>query len=156
MAELTKEIIDAIKDKESIKVLATIDGRGFPHVVAKGSINVDDKNRLYWYELLESSVTNRNAIYALWFNKWVAINIITKDKKSYQIKGYPYETLVNGKEYQTAYIKAQTNNPENDLAAVYFIKPEEITEETYSKRKETEEKAHPLYIHLDRLTARYK
>lgn len=156
MAELTKEIIDAIKDKESIKVLATIDGRGFPHVVAKGSINVDDKNRLYWYELLESSVTNRNAIYALWFNKWVAINIITKDKKSYQIKGYPYETLVNGKEYQTAYIKAQTNNPENDLAAVYFIKPEEITEETYSKRKETEEKAHPLYIHLDRLIARYK
>lgn len=153
MVELTKKIIDAINDKDSIKVLATIDGRGFPHVVAKGSINVDGKNRLYWYELLESSVTNRNAIHALWFNKWVAINIITKDKKSYQIKGYPYETLVNGKEFQDAYIKAQLSNYENDLAAVYFIKPEEIIDETYSIRKETEEKAHPLCIHLDRLAA---
>lgn len=150
-AELTKEIIDALRDKDSIKVVATVDGRGFPHVVAKGSVNIDDEGRLYFWELLESSVTNRNTIHALWFNKWIAVNVITKDKKSYQIKGYPYKTLVNGKEYQKAYVKAQEINPEFDLAAVYFIRPEEIIEESFFVRKTEEEKKHPLYIHLDRI-----
>lgn len=148
-AELTNEIIEAIKDKDSIKVVATVDGRGFPHVVAKGSLNIDDEGRLYFWELLESSVTNRNTIHALWFNKWIAVNIITKDKKSYQIKGYPYKTLVNGKEYQKAYVKALERNPENDLAAVYFIRPEEVINESYPVRKAEENLKHPLYIHLD-------
>jgi len=155
MAELSQEIITAIKDKDSIKVLATVDGRGFPHVVAKGSINVDENGQLYFWELLESSVTNRNTIHALWYNTYVAINVISKDRKSWQIKGVPYKTLVNGKEYQAAYLKAQERNPENDLAAIYYIRPEEVIEESYPVRKAEEDAKHPLYIHLDRLAGKF-
>jgi len=151
MAELTQEIIDAIKDKDSIKVLATVDGRGFPHVVAKGSINIDENGQLYWLELIESSVTNRNAIHALWYNTQVAITIISKERKSWQIKGIPVKTLINGAVYEEYYVQTQERNPINDLAAVYYVDIKEVIDQAYPVRKATEDKAHPLYVHLDKL-----
>lgn len=149
--EITKEIIDAIEDPESIKVLATIDRHGVPHVVAKGTISVTEDGQIRYYELLESSQTNKNVTYALWFDRQVAINIITKDKKSYQIKGIPRRSLVAGKEYEKAYVSVLERSADNDLAAVYFIEPISVVEESYPVRLKEENEKHPLYIHIDRL-----
>ncbi|MBR6222928.1 MAG: hypothetical protein IKQ71_05785 [Lachnospiraceae bacterium] len=149
--EITKEIIDAIEDPESIKVLATIDRHGVPHVVAKGTISVTEDGQIRYYELLESSQTNKNVTYALWFDRQVAINIITKDKKSYQIKGIPRRSLVAGKEYEKAYVTVLERSADNDLAAVYFIEPVSVVEESYPVRLKEENEKHPLYIHIDRL-----
>jgi hypothetical protein len=149
--ELSQEIKDAIADKDSIKVIATISRQGVPHVVAKGSLTVTEDGQLTYWELLEGSQTNKNVTYALWFDKTVAINVITKDKKSYQIKGIPRKSLVAGHGYEKAYAAAQDRNPENDLAAVYYIEPTEVIEESYPVRLQEERKKHPLYIHLDKL-----
>lgn len=149
--EISQEVKDIIKDKDAIKVLASVDPSGNPHVVVKGSISVNEDGKIVYLELLESSRTNKNLVNSLWFDKKVAINVISQDNQSFQIKGKPVKILVAGHVYEEFYKQAQEEDPENDLAAVYIIEPEEITEETYSKRKETEEKKHPLYIHLDRL-----
>lgn len=149
--ELTQEVKDAIADPESIKVLASVDRHGEVHVVAKGSISVTEDGQIRYWELLESSQTNKNVTYALWFSKNVAINIITKDRKSYQIKGIPKRCLVAGHEYEEAYVVAQQRNEKNDLAAVYFIEPVKVQEESYLVRLAEENEKHPLYIHLDRL-----
>lgn len=149
--EISQNIRDAIADADSVKVLATIDRNGNPHVVAKGSITVAENGQIRYMELLESSATNKNVTYALWFDKQVAINIITKDRKSYQIKGVPVRSLIAGHEYEEFYQKAQERNPLNDLAAVYYIRPTEVIEESYPVRREQETKKHPLYVHLDRL-----
>lgn len=149
--EISQDIRDAIADADSVKVIATIDRDGNPHVAAKGSIEVAENGQIRYMELLESSVTNKNVTYALWFNRQVAINIITKDRKSYQIKGIPVRSLIAGHEYETFYQRAQQRNASNDLAAVYYIKPVEIIEESYPVRREQEAKKHPLYVHLDRL-----
>ena len=149
--EISQEVKDIISDKDTIKVIASVDLDGNPHVVAKGSISVNKEGKIIYLELLESSRTNKNLIGSLWFNKKVAINIISKDKRSFQIKGIPVKTLVAGHVYEEYYKQAQERNKDNDLAAVYIIEPEEVIEETYSVRKEIEEKKHPLYIHLDRL-----
>lgn len=149
--EISKEIRDAIADKDSIKVIATIDRHGVPHVVAKGSITITEDGQIRYWELLESSQTNKNVTYALWFDKTVAINIVTKERKSYQIKGIPRKCLVAGHEYEEAYIAAQERNENNDLAAVYYIEPVEAIDESYPVRLKEENEKHPLYIHIDRI-----
>lgn len=152
--ELSEEVKNALRDPGSVKVLASVDRDGRPYVVAKGSLSVDEEGRLYYLELLESSATNKNLIRSLWYDQWVAVNVITKDGRSYQIRGVPVKTLVAGRIYEAYYQKVQSQNPQNDLAAVYYIEPEEIREQTYQLRKEQEERKHPLYIHLDRLAAK--
>lgn len=149
--EISKEVQEAIEDPESIKVLATVDRHGNVHVVPKGSITVTEEGQIRYWELLEGSQTNKNVTYALWFDKQVAINIITKERRSYQIKGIPRKSLIAGHEYEEAYVAAQERSAQNDLAAVYYIEPTEVIEESYRVRLEEENKKHPLYIHLDRL-----
>ena len=84
--QLSKEIIDAINNPDSIKVVATISKEGIPHVTPKGSLTVDENGRIRFLELLEKSQTQKNLVYSIWFDKYIAINIITPDRKSYLIK----------------------------------------------------------------------
>ncbi|MBQ7148406.1 MAG: hypothetical protein IJR96_06615 [Pseudobutyrivibrio sp.] len=148
---LNDEVVEAINNPASIKVLASVDRQGNIHNVCKGSIRTTDDGQIKLWELLESSQSNKNLTYALWFNKEISINVITEDRRSYQIKGIPVKNLNAGREYEENYIKAQEKNPQNDLAAVYYIDPTEIIEESYLVRLEEEQKKHPLYIHLDRV-----
>jgi hypothetical protein len=149
--EISQEIRDIFKDKESIKILATSDENGIPHAVAKGSLFVDDNGDVVYLELLEKTISGRNLTHSLWFDRTVAVTVISKDRKSFQIKGIPYRTLISGKEYEKYYVEAEKFNPENDLAAVYYIRPTEVREETYSVRLKQQRERHPLYQHLDKI-----
>lgn len=149
--KLSQEIIEAIKNPDSIKVIASKDRHGDVHVVAKGSLSVAENGQIYFLELLEGSQNNKNLTYSLWFDQKVAINIITPDRKSYQIKGIPVKCLVAGSEFESYYRSVVEKNADNDLAAVYFIDPIEEKEESYIKRREEHSKRHPLYLHLDRI-----
>jgi hypothetical protein len=149
--KISQEIREIFADKDSIKVLATSDEHGVPHVVAKGSLFINDVGDVVYWELLEKTVSGRNLTHSLWFDRKVAVTVIAKDGRSFQIKGIPYRTLISGHEYEKFYIEAEKYNPENDLAAVYFIKPTEVREETYSVRLEQQRKRHPLYQHLDKI-----
>jgi hypothetical protein len=148
---LSEEVKNYIFDKDSVKVLATVDKFGNPHVVAKGSLTVDENGRLLYLELLESSRTNKNMIYSLWFEKKIAINIITPQRKSVLIRGKPVKTLIAGSVFEKYYAFVQQRDAENDLAAVYYIDVEEVIDESYPVRRAEENAKHPLYIHLDRL-----
>lgn len=148
---ISEKIKSYILDKDSVKVLATVDKHGNPHVVAKGSLTVDEEGRLLYLELLESSRTNKNMIYSLWFEKRIAVNIITSQRKSILIKGRPVKTLIAGEVFEKYYAFVQQRDSENDLAAVYYIDVEEVIDESYPVRRAEETAKHPLYIHLDRL-----
>jgi hypothetical protein len=149
--EISQEIREIFADKDSIKVLATSDEHGVPHVVAKGSLSVNDEGDVVYWELLEKTITGRNVTHSLWFDRQVSVLVIAKDGRSFQIKGTPYRTLISGKEYEKFYVEAENLNPENDLAAVYFIRPEIVREETYPVRLKQQRERHPLYQHLDKI-----
>ncbi|MGM9936921.1 MAG: pyridoxamine 5'-phosphate oxidase family protein [Candidatus Ornithomonoglobus sp.] len=150
--EISDELKEILADKDTVKVLASVDTEGNPHVAAKGSITLsEDNTQIIYMELLEASRTNKNLTAAIWFNNKVAINVISKDRRSYLIKGTPVKSLVAGRVYEEYYKKAQERNPENDLAAVYFINIEEVKNESYPVRLKEEQERHPLYVHLDRL-----
>lgn len=150
--KLEKEIIDLITGDKTLKVLATSDKDGVPHVVFKGSINIDGDGNIVYLELLESSKTNSNLVNSIWFRKKVAVTVKSEEGRSVQIKGTPVRCLITGPVFEQYYKLVRKRNEENDLAAVWIIEPEEIREETYKVRKVEEESKHPLLLHLDRLS----
>ncbi|MFU0826063.1 MAG: hypothetical protein ACFWTJ_00695 [Lachnoclostridium sp.] len=148
ISEELKKILD---HKNTLKLIASIDTNGVPHVTVKTSLNVTKNGELYYLEFFENSKTNKNLIGSLWFNKVVAINIVSEDRRSFLIKGRVKRTAIAGREFEKFYKDAQAQDEKNDLSAIYYIDPEEIREETFEVRREEEAKKNPLYIHLDRL-----
>lgn len=146
---INEQIIRAINDTSSIKFLATTDKDGVPHLVAKQSIHYKDGYIVY-LERLEGSKTNQNMTYSLWFDKTVAINILSSDGKSIQLKGVPRKMINAGSIFEDYY--KEINSIDNgDLAAVYYIEIHTISNECLEHREMEHSIKHPLYMHIDRI-----
>lgn len=149
--QLDSEIAALLNEKETVKVLATVDQAGNPHAVLKQTLHVDAAGNLVYLELLESSQTNKNLLRSLWFKRQVAVTIKTQDNRSYQITGTPVKALVAGPKFQEYYVSVRQQLGDTDLATVWIIEPEQVYDQTFSVRGEQEKQAHPNFIHLDRL-----
>lgn len=155
--EINEELINILSEPTSIKMLASLDEKGNINLVAKGSISLsEDKTELIYFELIEASRTNKNLTGSLWFNRQVAVNVVSKDGISYQIHGTPVRAVVAGKEFENAYKRVIVRNPANDLAAVYHIRIDSVKNETYPVRLAEAQKKHPLYVHFDKLIKKSK
>lgn len=149
--ELSKEVIQLLRDDTTIKAIATTDDKGVPHVVIKQSLHVNDEGELVYLELLESSQTNKNLVRSIWFNQKVAINLKGSEGISYQIKGSPIKAIISGPIFKKYYDEVREKLGDVDLATVWIIKPEELYNQSYQVRIRDEESQHPYFIHLDRL-----
>jgi len=149
--EISRELADIIADKDTLKVIASIDKNGDPHVVYKGSLSVNEQGYLEYYEVIETSQTNKNLTNSIWFNKKIAINILSKDKKSFQIKGIIYKAITSGKYFEKAYKQLHERPGSPDLSTVWIITPEKIIDESFAVRLKEETERHPHIIHLDKI-----
>jgi hypothetical protein len=150
-AQINKELKKILEDPASIKMIASVDLEGRPHVVVKGSISLNEAGQIQYLEFFENSRTNKNLLVSLWYNKPVAINVVSPDKRSFQIKGRAVRSIIAGREFEKYYIQARARDPDNDLSSIYLIDIDEVTEQTYRLRRAEEAERNPLYIHLDRL-----
>ena len=148
---LSEGIVAMINDPYSEKVLGTVGPDGEPHVVFKGSLRADREGLLEFYELIETSITNRNLVYSLWFNKVVTVNI-RSGKESIQIRTVPERVLTAGAEYEAAYRKLREDGRDIDLSGIWKLEPKDVRIQTFATRWEEEDAAHPILRHLDRLT----
>jgi hypothetical protein len=148
---LSKEIMALFSNNDSTKVLATVNSQGFPHAATKPFIKVNDDGNLLYLELVESSNTQKNLVSSIWFNQKVSISVSDTSGKSWQIKGRPVKTLITGPVFQYHYSDVREQLGDVDLSAVWVIEPEEVVNENIFVRHAEEEKAHPLFRHLDRL-----
>lgn len=152
MATIIKEEIQQyINAEDTIKVVASIDKNGIPHVVFKGSIHVNEDGNLEFYEILESSKNNQNFVHSIWFDKKVAVSILTADRKSYEIVGKPVKSITAGREFEQVYVSLREKLGDIDLAAIWTIAPETVKEETFRVRLQEQEDKYPILKHLDRL-----
>ena len=149
--ELSEQVKQAFEDKNTIKVLATVDKSGNPSSVFKGSLHITQDGLLEEYEVLESSQTNSNLVYSIWFDKNVSITLLTQDKKSYQIKAKPVKSITSGKYFEKAYVNLRESGKDIDLGAIWQFEPLEEKEITFAVRVKEDEEAYPLLKHLDRL-----
>lgn len=149
--KLTAEIINLFKKDDTTKVLATIDAKGFPHVVVKQSLQLDENGTVLYLELLESSQTNKNLVRSIWYDGKVSIILKGKAGESWQIKGKPVKAHITGALFQKHYLVVRNLLGDVDLAAVWEIEPEEVIDQSFKSRRVEEEQKHPLFTHLDRL-----
>jgi predicted pyridoxine 5'-phosphate oxidase superfamily flavin-nucleotide-binding protein len=151
--QLSPEAIAAFRSPDSVKIIATVGKDGAPHAVPKGLITILDDGSVVVYELLETSQTQKNLVYSIWFHKTVAVTAVTPDHKSYQIKGVPQKAIIAGQLFLDAYDKVQKLLGEDvDLSALWLITPETEREQTFSTRQAYERAAHPYEIHIDHIT----
>jgi len=152
MSKLPEELIALLNDTGSIKVIATIDGEGHPHVVVKGSLTTLDDETIVFAEGLEGSLSNKNLVRSIWFDKKVAINI-TKGLTSYQVKGRPYKYLITGRVFRQLLDRArERRGAEADIAGVWVITPEEVRNESPAVRSSLARDERGLFhSHLDLL-----
>lgn len=139
-----------LREEGAVKILATNDRHGNPHVVVDRTISLGEDGRIIYLELLETSESNSNLVHSLWFKKEVALYVADGDS-GYQIKGIPVRSIVSGPVFEEYYKRMLALDPDNDLSTVWIIEPRSVTNETYSRRRQEEREHHPLTMHLDRL-----
>lgn len=151
MPSLPGRLIELLKDPASIKVLSTTGAEGAPHAVVKGSLTTLDDRTIALAEELDSSVSNKNLVRSIWFDRTVAV-CVTNGALSYQIKGKPYRCLITGPVFKELLRRArERRGADADIAAVWIIKPLEVRDESPGVRRRDEEDRRPfLSRHLDR------
>lgn len=132
---INDELKSLCKNPNTIKALATTSKEGEIHIAYKESIHFNEEGDIQYYELIESSQTNKNMVASIWFKKQVAINILGENGRSYLIKGFPKKAIISGKEFQKYYEIVQQENAENDLSTVWIIEPIEIVEKVMKKEE---------------------
>jgi hypothetical protein len=114
-------------------------------------LHVGEEDKLVYLELLESSQTNKNLVGSIWFDRKVAVTLKGKNGVSYQIIGSPVKGIITGPEFQKYYVDIRKRLGDVDLATVWIIEPEKVTNQTFSVRKAEENARRPLFRHLDQL-----
>lgn len=149
-SSLSPEVVALLNDPATLKVLATVDGNGAPHAVFKDSLHVAD-GEIHLLELLESSTTGKNLVRSVWFDRPLAIALRAADGRQFQIKGRAVRTHITGALFQAHYRRLRQSDPDADLAGVWVIAPDAVTDQRPGPRRQDESAAHPGFIHLDRL-----
>ncbi len=144
-------IRELLEDTGTSKIVATTNEDGSPYAVVSPFLHLNHDGFLVHLELLETSITNRNLLRNLWFDKKAAINLTGKNGRSLLVKGVPVKAIISGQIFSQYYTKVRRDLGDVDLSAVWLIKPVEIINETYTERQIEEESQYPFSVHLDRL-----
>jgi predicted pyridoxine 5'-phosphate oxidase superfamily flavin-nucleotide-binding protein len=152
MIDLPRELKELLHSAASVKVLGTVASDGSPHVVLRDSIRLLDDGNIAFAEELDSSITSKNMVRAIWFDKIVTITL-GEGEKQYQIKGRPFKCLITGPLFKEFLLsEREKTDGDADIQAVWLITPIEVIHESRKARKEGEMKKDPFYnVHLDRL-----
>ena len=147
---LPKEVIRLLKSKDTKKVLATVDKNGIPNVAFKDSVDVNEDGNIEVTEFLETSRTNKNLTYSLWFDKTVAVSVWDETGAAYELKGIPVKVHISGPLFEQKYKEDLAIDPINDISGVWVIKPTEVRNQTYAERKKEQDEKYPIIGHLDK------
>ncbi|MDR1509267.1 MAG: pyridoxamine 5'-phosphate oxidase family protein [Synergistaceae bacterium] len=151
MSLLNRELINILQDDKSIKVIATVDEEGFPHVVQREDFKVLEDESIVFAEWRESSITNSNLVRAIWFGGRVALFVSNDENISYQIKGLPVRFDYVSPLYKEFYaVTRKKHGSDSDITGIWYIRPIEVRDENHKIRRKEEEIIHPYFRHLDR------
>jgi hypothetical protein len=148
---LDEEIKKIISCPDTIISLATAGADGSVHSAFKNSFRARGDGNLEYDEVIETSRTNGNLVYSIWFGKTVSISALAKNLRAFLITGRPVRAIISGREFRERYVAIREKLGDVDLAATWVIEPLSVAEQTFEKRRAEEEEAHPLLRHLDRL-----
>ena len=144
MIRLPKEITETLNDEETVKMLTTLDEKGFPHTVIKDTLKASEDGYLAYMELLETSQTQMNMLGSYWFKKDVSISLYNKKSGvAYQVKGEPYRFVYEGTLWDQFLQEVWKLMPDADPAGVWLIDPKLVINQDYKARREDQKRRRP-------------
>ena len=144
MAILSKEVVELLQDKQTVKVISTVSDTGELNASIKGSLMALEDGNLAYMELLETSQTQRNVLWAHLWNKSVSVLVYNPgNNQCYKIKGEPVKFLIMGPVWDIFLEETWKMLPEANPAGVWLIKPVEVVAADYFSRLEAEAKRLP-------------
>lgn len=148
MTELNQGVIDLINSGSSVKLLATVDGDGIPHVECNDFLQVVG-DKLHYLDFNEGSITSRNLTRSIWYDRLLAIVIRGQNGNTFQIKGKAIKNIVSGPLFQEHYVRVRNRFGDIDLCGIWVIKPEEVID--HGLRECPYIESNPTFVHLDRI-----
>ena len=146
MINFSKEMLEALDNPETVKVLTTIDEKGVPHTTFKDSMTILDEKYLAYMELTEFSNTSKNMLRSYWFKKMVTVGIFNaKQGVAYQIKGEPFKFFMEGEVWDRFLEKVWSKMPDTDPTGVWLIVPREIINQDFKVRRGEIAKTRPEF-----------
>lgn len=150
--QLSEQIVNLIEDEKTIKVVASVGKSGVVNGAVKQSLHINENGDIEFLEILESSDTNRNLIHSLWFGHNVSILLLGKNRESYELRGVPVRSIIEGAYFEKEYRKVQEKfQGEFDLATIWVVKITEVRDKNLKSRVQKEQEDYPIIAHLDRL-----
>ncbi len=134
------------------KVIATVSCDGVVHVTFKEMMFMEDSGKIILLEILEKSITNRNLTYSIWFNRPVAINMLSEEETSFHLQVIPTRAIISGKEFEAYYNYVQERLGNYDLSTVWLFELLEIRETSLQQRISENADIYPFIKHLDMIT----
>jgi len=145
------DIKQIINNPKTVKTVGTVGIDGVPHIAVKQTLHVNDEGKIQYIELFESSKSYRNITGSLWYAKKVSISLLSENKESYEIVGYPDQILISGREFEKAYTETLETKG-YDIAAIITIIPESVENNSPNIKFAEQDKTRLFYKHLDRLS----
>ena len=150
MAILNEELIGLIGNKNSIKIVSSLDKEGVINSAPKGSLEISADNELTYVEVLESSKSYSNIVYSIWFDKAVSVLVVGENREAYLIHGHVKKILACGREYEEYYRRYQEARG-FDIAAAVKLSVDDVQDLNLAKGIERQKKEHPFFSHYDSL-----
>jgi hypothetical protein len=132
MAALSAEIIEALGDPTTARVLTTTRRDGTPHAVFADWLIAPDPNTLAYLEPFELSRTSANLLHHLWEERRVSIALFNADRRvRCEISGTPSRVVSEGPLWDQLLGKAWNEIPDANPSGLWLITPEEVTDQSY-------------------------
>lgn len=148
--EFAPAFLSALADASALKIVATVDQGGVPHLEENSDVDLDAEGRIVLLEQNEYSRTNRNLVHAIWFDRKLSIYVRAGDH-SFELVGKPYKAVVSGALFESHYRALRERDGDVSLSTVWLIEPFSITEESPSIRIWRELEGRLPLVHLDRI-----
>lgn len=148
---LPSEVVDLINDQSAVKVLITTSETGTPHAVVTDFLENGENGTILYLEPLESSLSNKNLVGSIWFDRALAIALSSSNRQRFQVTGRPIRAYVAGPVFQRHYDAFRERFGDVDLAAIWVIKPEAVEDQDFARAKRRQEATRPFLQHLDRI-----
>lgn len=141
-----------LENERLIRVLISNGKEGKIHGSRIYRLKVLDNSRILYYEYLESSLTNKNLIYSLWFNKEIEIFAEDEAFHNYAIRGIPRKAIIEGSFFEAEYRKVQEEfNGQIDLSTIWEIEITNVEKSDLLELSKREQEMYPMIQHLDRI-----
>jgi len=149
--EFKQDFFSALHGPDSVKLIATTDETGTPHLEEVPSLTFDANGYIVLLEENEYSHTNRNLVGSIWFNRKLSIYVRHGSTHQFQAIAKPYKVFITGPVFEEHYREIRAKRPDSKLSAVWLLEVEHVNDENFNTRHAREELGRLPLIHLDRI-----